>query len=318
MKIAGIFLLMLQVMESRAFAPPSKVSYRGSSKVFADGGPPQYDKIDAVLKEVEVLSKGSVMLHIYSETTIDYKPGHVLALEIEADVEKLKSDDEKNNADAIANGGWMRGPYTVSRATDNSLDILIKVVGSKSKMLSEAESGTPLKFGGKFKVPIVEGIQQDDTKRVVFISTGVGVGPCVGAIEEALKDNSFPPVELYASYRNSDEIVYSKYLDDLQTNNPGKFSWQAIVSSETGRLSASEENLEVIAAPEGLGLDDTHYHLIGNGQLVSEFKTGLEKAGVPKDKVTVEMYFNHKAEANNDVIDRIADAVIATNAIPAN
>eukprot|EP00527_Entomoneis_sp_CCMP2396_P005575 CAMPEP_0198143410 /NCGR_PEP_ID=MMETSP1443-20131203/7298_1 /TAXON_ID=186043 /ORGANISM="Entomoneis sp., Strain CCMP2396" /LENGTH=302 /DNA_ID=CAMNT_0043806643 /DNA_START=23 /DNA_END=928 /DNA_ORIENTATION=- len=302
MKTSSLLLLSTQLMGSTAFAPASLGNQRASSKLFAAGGPPQYDKIDAVLREAEVLSKGSVMLHIDSDTPIEYKPGHVLALEIE----NVESGDDKNNADAIANGGWMRGPYTVSRATENSLDILIKVVGDKSKILSEAKSGTPLKFGGKFKVPIVEGIQKDDTKRVVFISTGTGVGPCVGAIEEALKDESFPPIELCASYRNAVEIVYSDYLDELQTKNPGRFSWKAIVTSETGRLSATEKNLEAIAAAEDLGLNDTHYHLIGNGQLVSEFKAGLDKAGVPKGKVTVEMYFNHKAAPNDDVIDRIA------------
>ena len=37
----------------------------------------------------------------------------------------------KNKEDAIQNGGWMRGPYTVSRATDYSFDVLVKIVGDK-------------------------------------------------------------------------------------------------------------------------------------------------------------------------------------------
>jgi predicted ferric reductase len=126
------------------------------------------------------------MLHIDTDTAIDYQPGNVLALEIEGN---LNLSELEENEDAKTNGGFLRGPYTVSRATEKSLDILIKVVGDKSKMFANAEAGTPVKFGGKFKVPIVEGIQKEETKRVVLISTGVGVGPCVGAVEEALKDD---------------------------------------------------------------------------------------------------------------------------------
>ena len=48
-----------------------------------------------------------------------------------------------------------------------------------------------------------------------------------------------------------------------------------------------------------------------------ESKAGLEQAGVKKDKVTVEMYFNHKAGVDQDAVDRISDAVaLETNAVP--
>ena len=248
------------------------------------------------------------MLHIDTgDSTIDYQPGHVLALEIQGD---NSAEDTQNN------GGWMRGPYTVSRATENSFDVLMKVVGDKSREFAFAEPGTCVRFGGKFKVPIVEGIQKDNVKRVVLISTGVGVGPCVGAIEKALEDPSFPPIELHASYRKAEEIVYVDHLNNLKAQYPGRFAWKAIVSSEKGRLSASEENLQGIASPEGYQIHDTHYHLIGNGQMVNEFKAGLGKAGVPDENLTVEMYFNHKAPVNDDVADRIAAVISASCCIP--
>ena len=43
---------------------------------------------------------------------------------------------------------------------------------------------------------------QTSTNHVVMISTGVGIGPCVGALEMALlleSNSEFPPIELYAS-----------------------------------------------------------------------------------------------------------------------
>lgn len=257
------------------------------------------------------------MLHIDTgDTTIDYQPGHVLALEIQGDNSAEDTLTQKNTEDTQKNGGWMRGPYTVARATENSFDVLIKVVGDKSRRFASAEPGTCVRFGGKFKVPIVEGIQKDNVKRVVLISTGVGVGPCVGAIEKALEDSSFPPIELYASYRTTEEIVYIDHLNNLSAQYPERFVWKAIVSSERGRLSASKENLQAVASSEGYEITDTHYHLIGNAQMVKEFKAGLGKAGVPDEKVTVESYFNSKASVNEDVIDRIAGVISASCCIP--
>ena len=126
-------------------------------------------------------------------------------------------EDEKTTKDAKDNGGWLRGPYTVSRSTEKSIDILIKVVGDKSKRFSTAESGTPMRFGGKFHVPILEGIDVDTTKRIVMISTGVGIGPVVGAVEKALEQESFPPIDLISSYRTENEVVYKDHLSKLQT-----------------------------------------------------------------------------------------------------
>jgi len=262
------------------------------------------------LREAEQVGDASFMLRIDTEDVVEYEPGHVLALEIEAPQDVDDDDNSKTYKDAKENGGWMRGPYTVSRSSDKSIDILVKVVGEKSKQFSIAKSGTPLRFGGKFKVPILEGIDTDSTKRVVLISTGVGVGPCVGAIEKALEKKSFPPIDLIACYRTEGEIVYRNYLVNLQKEHATKFSWKAIFTSDQGRISSSADSLRVLTETNfHAGLEDTHYHLIGNGQMVSEFKAGLQKAGVKDDKVTVEMYFNHKAEVDEDAVNRISAAV---------
>ena len=174
---------------------------------------------------------------------------------------------------------------------------------------------------GKFHVPILEGIDVDTTKRVVMISTGVGIGPVVGAIEKALVEHkvqttSFPPIDLVSCYRNENEVVYKDYLDNLQTDYPDKFSWKAVISSAQGRLSANDENLKALLTETSFSADigSTHYHLIGNGSMVSEFKAAFKKAGVPDDKVTLETYFNHQAKVNEDVVDRIASAVMETSA----
>jgi hypothetical protein len=41
----------------------------------------------------------------------------------------------------------------------------------------------------------------------------------------------------------------------------------------------------------------------------------LEQAGVADNKITVEMYFNHKAEVNEDVVDNIAYVMESTASV---
>jgi len=248
------------------------------------------------------------MLHIDVSQPVDYyQPGHVIAIEM-----KDPSDDKQGD-DAIDTDGWMRGPYTVSRCHGRDMNVLIKTVGKKSNAMASAAPGTPVRIGGKFKVPILEGVtRRDELKRVVMISTGVGIGPCVGAIEDALNDTDFPPVELIASFRHEDEVIYHDHLQTLVNKyGESRFRFRYIITSKDGRLSSSDKNLESVlfSEQEEWNVDDTHYHLIGNAQMVNEFKAGLLKARVPEDRVTLEQYFNHKATVSDDVIDRIASVV---------
>ena len=107
-----------------------------------------------------------------------------------------------------------------------------------------------------------------------------------------------------------DLATFFHHLDQLVGEHKGKLEWRPIVTSEMGRLSASEENLKLVSSSlEGLGMGDTHFHLIGNGQMVNEWKEGLGKAGVPAKRVTIEQYFNHKAESNPESIENIASVV---------
>ena len=121
-----------------------------------------------------------------------------------------------------------------------------------------------------------------------------------------------PPVNLGGL--GVDRFGVGGILDELTEKYPDQFGWQPVVSSKMGRLSSSKENVGMIFQADGIcSTADTHYHLIGNGQLVNEWKAGLAQAGVPDEKVTVEAYFNHRAESNNDAIDNIASVVSASS-----
>merc|ERR1740130_2222437 len=53
----------------------------------------------------------------------------------------------------------------------------------------------------------------------------------------------------------------------------------------------------------------THFHLVGNGQFVVDFKKGLLDGGIAEGRVTTEKYFNGQAVVDDDVAKFVADAV---------
>ena len=121
MKCSSHLLLFLTaILQSDAFTLNRCEPRFSKTSLHAADGPPQYDKFHATLREAEQVGEGSFMLHIDTEDVVDYEPGHVLALEMEAPPQDDKIDS-KTFEDAKQNGGWMRGPYTVSRSTDKSL-----------------------------------------------------------------------------------------------------------------------------------------------------------------------------------------------------
>mmetsp|Transcript_13579 Transcript_13579/g.13159 ORF Transcript_13579/g.13159 Transcript_13579/m.13159 type:complete len:364 (-) Transcript_13579:59-1150(-) len=285
----------------------------------AEGGPPQYERRAASAISNEEVGQGTYLIRVAAddEKPVEYEPGHVLALEI-LNPEKGEDDEEE----------WLRGPYTVTRSDDSSFDVMYRVVGKKSQTFSAAvvkstdsiNNNARFQFGGKFKVPILEGIHHpEQLERIVLISTGVGVGPQMGFIEQALCDDAFAhiQIDLYAGFRNAKDVCCSDTLNDLATAHPDRFSWEAIVSDDVGRTSDPYALSKIAnhAKKDSDSVNDktataTHYHLIGNGSMVNEFKAGLKEAKIPDDRVTIEMYFNHKEIPRPDTVKSITDAVL--------
>ena len=79
-------------------------------------------------------------------------------------------------------------PDTVTRAADESaFDIVYRVIpdGRKTPFMEQLAAGDTVRFGGRFGVPVDEGIAPE-CDRVVGVATGTGIGPLVGFAEAAL------------------------------------------------------------------------------------------------------------------------------------
>ena len=248
-------------------------------------------------------SQATRQLRVEAAAQLDYKPGHILGFGFDHD------------------GEFKKGPYTVTRAQGKTLDIVYRVIptGRKTPAMDAMEPGAPVRFGGRFGTPIEEGVDPA-VERVVGIATGAGLAPLVGYAERALQDGSCPRIELYGGFRSLADVCCSKELDALAAAHPTKFSWTACISKPMACTAVSLAGPSVGGArasgrvtrsvpPLLETTQGTHFHLIGNGEMVKEFKAGCLEAGVAEERVTTEIYFNGKAEADPDAVALVASSL---------
>merc|ERR1711903_435717 len=122
--------------------------------------------------------------------------------------------------------------------------------------------------------------------------------------EEAMAHSDLK-LTVLAGFREAEDVCCKDAVQRLCVLHPDRFECSYVISSTDGRVSAPRQ-LDAIGA---VATPTTHFHLIGNGAMVNEWVAGLAAAGVPDGFVTTETYFNHKAEADADVVGAIAAAV---------
>lgn len=269
---------------------------------------------------------------------LEYAPGHVLALE-----------------PTDADGTPRRGPYTVTRFDRDAraVDVIYRVIAGeppefapehatpaggtrKSQLLEGLEPFSSLAFGGRFSTPIFEGVAWEGCKRVFLLSTGVGVGPQLGFVEQcaaawrAPAGVLPPPVRLFAGYREPGDVVCAEELDDIAhgagaaPDGTPRFEWRACLSAagtaadaeraSAGRLDACAPALiaaELRAA--GVSLAECHFHLVGRGGMVDEWSEALERACATlgaTPRLSTEVYFAHREGADEGAVSRIAEGLL--------
>jgi len=220
-----------------------------------------------------------------------YEPGHVLSLGLSLD------------------NGFMRHAYTVSRGEFRSrqFEHLYRVIphGRMTPRLSEMLPGTTVFFHGPFHTPIQYEIQPG-AERIALIATGTGVGPLFGYAEKTLREGETRPITLYASFREESHICLPAELDSLAHTYPN-FRWHYSLTRPSGSWSGFRGRV-TDWVPQELSsskLETHHFHLVGNGEMVHLVRRALYGAGVARERVSIETYFNHHAEPDDAEIDRL-------------
>ena len=276
---------------------------------------PQIDWQDATVKSNVQLSRGTMQVTIEAAEQLDYLPGHICGFEM--------AHPES--------GDGLKGPYTVSRSSGNTFDIIYRVIpdGRKTPFMEKLAAGATVRFGGRFGTPVAEGIA-DDVERVIGIATGAGVGPLVGYAEDALASTTDCSIELFGGFRDLVDVCCKDEVSTLAAKHES-FTFTPVISKPMACTAVSMAGLGDSVGLEGLeapvpdfaqgrvtmvvpGLlgevsSTTHFHLVGNGQFVVDMQAGLLAGGVAEGRITTEKYFNGKAEADQDVVDFIAKAL---------
>jgi NAD(P)H-flavin reductase len=236
--------------------------------------------------EVEDQSAEATEADEAPEAPLSFAPGHVVAL--------YAPDPE---------GKWIRHPYTVSWSEGRRLAILYRVIrgGRTTPFMSLMAEGETLRLGGRFGFPI-SALVPDDAPAVVCVSTGSGVGPLHGYAAEALAAGSDRPITLLAGFREAVDVAQGPALDALAARH-AQFSWHPTLTRPgpgwdgwVGRVSAHVGAVATAGA---------HWHLVGNGAMVTDVRAGLLGAGVAIERITTETYHNRGTSPDPTAVARI-------------
>ncbi|GMV81651.1 MAG: hypothetical protein AMXMBFR7_28350 [Planctomycetota bacterium] len=231
----------------------------------------------------EPMARGSIWLTLEAADgrAADFRPGHVLGL-------GLRQPD----------GSYLRHAYTVSvgDAPQRRFHHLYRVIpsGRLTPRLEKLRPGETIYFQGPGHRPIEDEVDPA-AERIMGIATGTGIGPLFGYAQRVLELGEMRPITLFAGFREESDMCLRDELDGLAHRYPN-FGYRYTLTRPspewrglTGRVTDS--------LPPMLGrLDRLHVHLVGNGEMVHLFRSALFAAGMPRERVSIETYFNHSAE----------------------
>ncbi|MBI3831238.1 MAG: hypothetical protein HY291_17095 [Planctomycetes bacterium] len=226
-----------------------------------------------------------------------YEPGHVLGLGIRT-----------------ADGEMLRHAYTVSSGDSQArrFSHLYRIIptGRMTPRLQHMRPGDEVFFHGPGHNPIQREVR-GEAARIAGISTGTGIGPLYGYAEKALSEGERRPLAIYAGFREADDICLEAELKALALRFPN-FAYRFTLSRPGEHWQGLRGRVnESVPALLG-GLNDLHVHLVGNGEMVHYWRPALHRAGMPRERVTIETYFNHHASPSDQEIESFA-AALRTN-----
>ncbi|KAG8461152.1 hypothetical protein KFE25_002341 [Diacronema lutheri] len=276
----------------------------------------------------------------------EYAPGHVLALELrDAGGVPRRGPYTVSRAGAATLDVIYRviDPAQLPPTGAAAAHAAACAAERKSALLAATSAGDALALGGRFHTPIWEGIELRGCAAVFLVSSGVGVGPQLGFAELCAASwrsapsaaHAAPPVRLFAGFREAGDVACAAELDELADASDvdprsglARFAWVACLSADgeaarprawraetrTGRTSAAAPPL-IGATARALGapLSACHFHVIGRGGLVAEWRQALEAVGVAAGRVSSEVYFAHDEAADPTAVERIARALKNAN-----
>jgi ferredoxin-NADP reductase len=188
--------------------------------------------------------------------------------------------------------GLRRSPYCIASPPNDErrFRLLVREVteAPMSYYLTGLGIGDVINFRGPSGRSM---IPRDGDHDLVYLATGVGVGPVLALVDHLATHDIEKKVTLYWGLRLTSDICLLDDLDALVARYPS-FSYRITLSQPPpdwdglrGRLTES--------VPPLLGtLGDKRFYLVGNGAMIAEMEFALSDLGVDRTLVHQEVYFN--------------------------
>ncbi len=215
-------------------------------------------------------------------------------------------------ADVIGTGP-RRSPYCIVSPPndDRTFRLLIRRVTEAplSYWLADLAVGDVIHFRGPSGRSMVP---KEGDEELVYLATGVGVGPLLGLIEYLDTHEVTRTITLYWGLRLTTDICLLDELDALVRRYPS-FSYHITLSVPPpgweglrGRLTES--------VPPLLGtLGGKRFYLVGNGAMVTEMEFVLSDLGVNRTLVHQEIYFNVRHRPDPMVLAALRSRFVASD-----
>ncbi len=257
-----------------------------------------YDRRAELIERTELNATGTVRLtfRVADGRPFVFFPGYFVS--VESEVEGV---------------GYHHSPYCILSRPGQApvFQLIVRLVrgGERSAYLGSLEVGDLLAFrgpGGHSMLP------RTSTSELVLLGTGVGVGPLLALAGELL-DASYPlPIRLFWGLRLIEDVCLVDELEDLAASYPN-FSYRISLSQPPPGWSGLRGRLTE-SVPGLLGtLATSEFRLVGNGAMTEEMATALGDAGVGKEVIYREAYFNGKHKPERTTLDAIRKRFVASD-----
>ncbi|MEO5678100.1 MAG: FAD-binding oxidoreductase [Acidimicrobiales bacterium] len=276
---------------------------RGAGHEGADPGaderrPSHYDRRAELIRRTPLTSTGTVRLtfRVVDGRPFEFFPGYFVSVESE-----------------IEGVGRRHSPYCILSRPGRApvFELIVRLVegGDRSGYLGSLAVGDLLAFrgpGGHSMLP------RDDSRDLVLLATGVGIGPLLSLTGELLAEGFPRPIRLFWGLRLEEDMCLTDELDALADDH-ADFSYRISLSQPgpgwrglRGRLTES--------VPPLLGsVGGSDYRLVGNGAMTEEMAAALGDMGVGKEVIAREAYFNGRHRPDPTVMSAIHSRFVASD-----
>jgi len=225
-----------------------------------------------------------------------FRPGHFVGIQAEVD-----------------GIGPRRSPYCLASppTDDRNFRLLVREVveAPMSYHLTSLAPGDVINFRGPSGRSM---IPRDGDEDLVYLATGVGIGPLLALVEHFHSCGIEKKVTLYWGLRLTTDICLLDDLDDMARRYPS-FSYQITLSQPPSEWDGLRGRLTGSVPPLLGTLGDKRFYLVGNGAMVNEMVFALSDLGVDRTRVHEEIYFNVRHRPDPQTLADIRERFVATD-----